>query len=418
VHISVSCQCVSPITDQPRNVFVIDTQGWSEQELIDYVPAIYQRLRDRVYPERQTNRDERLRKYWWLFRRSNEQVRRAISGLSRYIATPETSKHRFFTLLSGEFKPEHKLVVIGSDDAYVLGVLSSRIHVKWALSAGGRLGVGDDPVYVKTKCFDPFPFPDPTPDRQQKIRELGDRLDSHRKRVQAQHPEVTITAMYNLLEKIRAGEPLTDKDREFNNKALVSTLKQIHDELDAEVFKAYGWEDLILPSPLAPLPKGEGNNSADRLPSPSGRRAGDEGLNAGDKNVDEIILERLVALNAERAEEERNGLIRWLRPDYQAPGVVQTQQVIEGIAEVEVESIVAPVEQQNLPKAFKDQLAAVRDLLRTQGGEWTVAQIAAQFKGAARQKPTILTCLESLEALGIIARHEDRWYLAELQKAS
>ena len=34
------------LTDQPRNVFVIDTQGWSEQELINYVPAIYQRLRD------------------------------------------------------------------------------------------------------------------------------------------------------------------------------------------------------------------------------------------------------------------------------------------------------------------------------------------------------------------------------------
>jgi hypothetical protein len=85
-------------------------------------------------------------------------------------------------------------------------------------------------------------------------------------------------------------------------------------------------------------------------------------------------------------------LIRWLRPDYQ----------------------------QKLPTAFKDQLAAVRDLLRTQGGEWTIAQIAAQFKGASRQNQIILTCLESLEALGITARHEeagsDHWYLAELQK--
>ena len=138
--------------------------------------------------------------------------------------------------------------------------------------------------------------------------------------------------------------------------------------------------------------------------------------------IDEIILERLVALNAERAEEERNGLIRWLRPDYQAPGETQTQQTIAGIAEIETESAIAPVEQQKLPKAFKDQLAAVRDLLRTQGGEWTIDQIAAQFKSASRQKQTLLTCLESLEALGIIARHEetgsDRWYLAELQKAS
>ena len=66
-------------------------------------------------------------------------------------------------------------------------------------------------------------------------------------------------------------------------------------------------------------------------------------------------------------------------------------------------------------------LAAVRDLLRTQGSEWTVDQIAAQFKGAARQKTTILTCLESLEALGIVTNHTEsgdssRWYLAELQK--
>ena len=171
---------------------------------------------------------------------------------------------------------------------------------------------------------------------------------------------------------------------------------------------------------------GEGSKkSPDPLPGsapllPGEKGLGDEGKST--QNLGEIILERLVALNAERAEEERNGLIRWLRPDYQAPGETQTQQTIEGIAEVETESAIAPVEQQKLPKAFKDQLAAVRDLLRTQGGEWTIDQIAAQFKNASRQKPTLLTCLESLEALGIIARHEetgsDRWYLAELQKAS
>jgi hypothetical protein len=141
------------------------------------------------------------------------------------------------------------------------------------------------------------------------------------------------------------------------------------------------------------------------------------------QSLDEIILERLVALNAQRAEEERNGLIRWLRPEYQAPGEVQTQPMIEGMTEVEADSVIIPVEQQKFPKIFKDQLAAVRDLLRTQGGKWTVEQIAAQFKSASRQKQTILTCLESLEALGIIAKYgeEDngsRWYLAELQKAS
>jgi hypothetical protein len=294
-----------------------------------------------------------------------------------------------------------------------MGILSSRVHVTWALAAGGRLE--DRPRYNNSRCFDPFPFPDPTSDRKQKIRELGERLDTHRKRVQSQHPDVTITAMYNLLEKIRAGVELTEKDREFNNKALVSTLKQIHDELDVAVFEAYGWSDLLDP-PQPPFLRGENVDvSASRLAQ--------EGTEGGAmQNLDEIILERLVALNAERAEEERNGLIRWLRPEYQASGQVYIQQVLEGIADVQEESAITPVEQQKFPKAFKDQLAAVRDLLRTQGGEWTGEQIAAQFKGASRQKQTILTCLESLEALGIIAKNEeeesDRWYLAELQKAS
>ena len=50
-----------------------------------------------------------------------------------------------------------------------------------------------------------------------------------------------------------------------------------------------------------------------------------------------------------------------------------------------------------------------------------VHAIATQFKDAAKQKATIPDRLESLETLGIVARHTedrtDRYYLAELQKA-
>ncbi|PZV15214.1 MAG: class I SAM-dependent DNA methyltransferase [Leptolyngbya sp.] len=363
--------------------YVIDFYPLTEEQARKKAPQAFQHLLDYVKPQRDQIRDPGSRVRWWRFGRDKAELRLAIANQTRYIATIEVSKYRTFRFVSSEVRPDHTLIAIALEDAYYLGVLSSKIHVSWALAAGGTLE--DRPRYNKTVCFDPFPFPDPTPDRKQKIRELGDRLDAHRKRVQALHPDVTITAMYNLLEKIRAGVELTESDRAFNNKALVSTLKQIHDELDAAVFEAYGWEDL----------KAEGKTKSE---------------------VDEIILERLVALNAERAEEERNGLIRWLRPEYQAPGETQTQRVIEGITEIEVESAIIPVEQQKFPKAFKDQLAAVRDLLRTQSGEWTIDQIAAQFKGATRQKNVILTCLESLETLGIVARYseaDDRlhWYL-------
>ena len=228
---------------------------------------------------------------------------------------------------------------------------------------------------------DPFPFPDRTPEKEQKIRDLGERLDAHRKRVQAQHPEITITGMYNLLEKLRKGEAFSESDRAYNDKALVSTLKQIHDELDAAVFEAYGWQPDL---------------------------------------SDEEILERLVKLNGDRAEEERTGLIRWLRPDYQAPNEVRTQQVLEGV--VAEETIIAPVEQKPFPKQPKEQLAAIRDLLRTSGGEWSIEQIAAQFKGGGRYKGAIAENLERLEWFGVLLCREDdhtkRWQFAELQQSA
>ena len=251
------------------------------------------------------------------------------------------------------------------------------MHLVWTLAQGSVLE--DRPVYNHAYCFYTFPFPSPNSQNEQTIRDLGNRLDSHRKRVQSTHPEITITGMYNLLEKLRAGEPFTDADRDYNNKALVTTLKQIHDELDAAVLNAYGWPQDI---------------------------------------TDEQILENLVALNAERAEEERNGLIRWLRPDYQAPEETQPQQVTLEVLPTE-EPIVEPVEQQKWPKKPKEQLAAIRDLLRTTPGEWSAKQIAAQFKGNITQKKleAITENIERLEWFGLIIRDDasetPRWHYAE-----
>ena len=71
--------------------------------------------------------------------------------------------------------------------------------VAWALATGGRLGVGNDPRYNKTRCFETFPFPDANDAQQVAIRALGEALDAHRKRQQALHPRLTLTDMYNVL---------------------------------------------------------------------------------------------------------------------------------------------------------------------------------------------------------------------------
>jgi len=78
----------------------------------------------------------------------------------------------------------------------------------------------------------------------QRIRDLGERLDAHRKRQQELYPDLTLTGIYNVLEKLRAGVALDAKDKAVHDNGLVSVLRQIHDELDAAVFEAYGWSDL------------------------------------------------------------------------------------------------------------------------------------------------------------------------------
>ena len=231
------------LTDKPRDVMVIDLFGLEADEVRARFPAVYQHVLERVKPERDANQRATYRDNWWIFGEPRRAFRPALADLPRYIATVETAKHRSFQFLDAQIAPDNKLICIALDDAFSLGVLSSTVHMRWALASGGWLGVGNDPVYVKTRCFDPFPFPAASEPQQARIRDLAEQLDAHRKRQQAAHPDLTLTGMYNVLEKLRSGEPLSAKERSIHEQGLVSVLRQLHDELDLAVLDAYGWSD-------------------------------------------------------------------------------------------------------------------------------------------------------------------------------
>src|SRR5436305_6540070 len=110
------------------------------------------------------------------------------------------------------------IVSIALEDAWFLGTLSSRVHLVWALATGGTLE--DRPRYNKTRCFDPFPFPTRGEELIIAIRALGESLDAHRKRQQSLHPDLTLTGMYNVLEKLRSGQPLNEKEKKIHEQGL------------------------------------------------------------------------------------------------------------------------------------------------------------------------------------------------------
>jgi hypothetical protein len=233
------------LTDSPRGVLVIDLFGLTAEEVRSRFPQVYQWVLERVKPERDQNNRATYRDNWWAFGEPRRDLRPALVGLPRYIATVETAKHRTFQFLDASILPDNKLIAIALDDAFFLGLLSSLLHGTWALAqAGSWLGVGNDPVYVKSRCFETFPFPDVdtglTPALRQTISNLAEHIDMHRKRQQAAHPGLKLTGMYNVLEALRAGRDLTSKGKAHPHPGPGGVLKELHEELDAAVLAAYG----------------------------------------------------------------------------------------------------------------------------------------------------------------------------------
>ncbi|NVN86909.1 MAG: class I SAM-dependent DNA methyltransferase [Rhodopseudomonas sp.] len=402
------------LTSRPRGVMVIDLDGLSIDDVRTKFPEVYQHVLVRVKPERDVNNEEYRRINWWLFGRRNTLMRGFTANLKRYIATVETTKHRVFQFLEGAILPDNMLIAIGSDDAANLGILSSRIHIVWTLAQGGTLE--DRPRYTKSQCFDPFPFPDANNIQKQKIRVIAEELDAHRKRVLAEHPHLTLTGLYNVLERLRAGAVpqalssppgltrgstassttaakdvdgrvvkredgasrllpghdverlvLTPDEQRIFDDGLVLIMKELHDKLDVAVAEAYGW-----PADLS----------------------------------DDEILARLVALNRERAEEEKRGLVRWLRPDYQIPrfakGVDQQAAREAGAQVAATLDFAEKVQLPSFPASAVEQTAAVFAALAAAAAPLDAHSLAAQFKRGKTTEKKVADVLASLARLGYV----------------
>lgn len=349
------------------------------------------------------------------------------------------------------------------DSAAVVSVLSSRLHIAFSNGAGGWQGVGNDPVYQHTDTFDPFPFPAcvaevPTalrgPEeageagRRAHLAELGERLDAFRKQRLAEHDFLTMTGLYNVLERVRALEwagragqgahssplggeggsrsepgegqgggktphpapaappsprrgeepgataepaavpPLSEAERAIYDAGLIAVLKEIHDDIDRAVFAAYGWEDL-----------------ATRLVGRPGATMPSPFKSEDQEAAEEELLSRLVALNLERQAEEKRGYVRWLRPDYQIPKL--GHKVAEPAAATQIEAeiavVAAGVKPPALPADAFEQIRLVRDALARAPEPVLPNQLAAAFAGKATKKKlaNVEEVLRNLAELGL-----------------
>lgn len=225
--------------------WIIDFNDMSIEEASDYqLPFAY--IRNYVKPEREKNREAVMREKWWRFKRTNEGMRKAIASLSCYFMVPRVSKWAVFIPARLNWLPGDKSVVVASNDFYIFGILTSKVHRTWMNAQKSTLKA--DIAYTHNTCFETFSFPQ-TPDNKliDEIRVKAQELHQYRSQ-QMEEKQWGITTPYNKF---------------FNEPT--SQLYKLHQQLDHLVMQAYGF------------------NSSDD------------------------ILEKLLQLNLELAEKEQQG---------------------------------------------------------------------------------------------------------------
>ena len=210
------------ITGRRRGMWIIDFGDMSLEQAARYETP-FEYVNSNVRPQREKSKSTIAN--WWLHERPRPDMRKALQGINRYVATPRVSKHRVFTWMGSETLSDSAIITFARDDDYTFGVLQSRFHELWALAMGTQLETR--PRYTPTTCFETFPFPRPTEDQREAIGAAAAELNSLREgwlnpegESAAELKKRTLTNLYNKRK---------------------TWLVNAHAKLDAAVADAYGW---------------------------------------------------------------------------------------------------------------------------------------------------------------------------------
>ena len=378
------------ITHRPRGVMVIDLFGFSADEVRKRFPKVYQHLLQEVKEKkdskgklvgRDANHRVAYRTNWWLFGEPRSELREALAETKRFIVTPVTSKNRFFQFLETSILPDDALMSFALEGGFALGVLSSSVFAAWFDATGSTLE--DRPRFIKSRCFDPYPFPETDQNTRDAVAEKAEEIDAFRKERQREHPELTLSGLYTVLDKLRWREELTAAESTINEIGLARVLGELHDELDDLVFRAYGWSD--------------------RPASPD-------------------IVARLLRLNRTRAAQEDQGVVLWVRPDFQLPRFGKAAEKRAAAAGGLRLPLMSLVPAKHLKRVFPEdsvsQTAEVFAVLTNARQPLNAAMIAANFKQGKKIESKISAVLESLARLGHTVKRENYHTLGAFADAS
>jgi hypothetical protein len=222
--------------------------------------------------------------FWWRYGSSATELYVTIAPMERVLALSQTSARFALVVLPIHMVFDQKLVVLAFDSLAAFVAIQSRPHEIWKQIMGSSMK--DDPVYTPSDCFETFPFPEGF-ETDPRLEEVGKEYYEFRADLMVQNDE-GLTKTYNRFH-----------DPEERSNA-IGELRRLHDAMDRAVLDAYGWSDL---RPTCDFElewkddEDEPNGRARRRRKPWRYRWPEE--------VRDEVLARLLALNKERAEQER-----------------------------------------------------------------------------------------------------------------
>lgn len=249
-------------------------------------PELLKVLEGRVKADRQSDNREIYRRLWWQHAEKRVDLYRTIAQLDRVLvincgATP----HMSFAFLPSKTVFANTLDVFAFQDTYHFALLQSRIHEVWVRRESSSMK--DDLRYAPSDCFESFPFPSL---RDASVEVRGQQYYDFRAKLMIRNNE-GLTKTYNRFH---------DPDE---RSADILKLRELHAAMDQAVLDAYGWHDLAQTATREFLLDYE-EDEGDEEESSNRRRKKPWRYRWPDEFRDEVLA-RLLALNAERAEQER-----------------------------------------------------------------------------------------------------------------